>query len=480
MKYLHPKVILCIIAIGVKISILFYKNPQGGTTLSDPYLHYTLLPSFSEGAHVEQQHKEVTSEFSGINDLPPTEEVSDNELETLDELDQVIENPKSDKLYKQTSDNIFPPQSLSSNHCRQIINTFSQSEVLQQRPSAHLLLQGTENLDSDNCAQKVLTSDYNRPSQQDFPLKNVFSPHSPVSSPELNDLAEDIRTNSPTAFAAHRELVRHYPPSNIDTDNQDPNQPPSLQHTSVRSQQYPQYFDQNLERNQQPYQEPPQSPYYKEKDRYTIYTHPEVVSQSPDRRSERSGSYKSYSQPSHRPYYNRSGSDSDLDNRCHVSPERDNSPSQFDRGMMARDRHTNNHRSTGYNPRDQKARNYLRDNENDHYEANSKHGRRERSMSSDRTSYQRDGQGSGTNMTKKKDKKSKKSKKNKKEKKSKDYRSSNRKGGRGDDDGYDDMDGSPVSSDPEIETRDTGLNYRQGNRHRNRSGTLSIMGLCIF
>ena len=129
---------------------------------------------------------------------------------------------------------------------------------------------------------------------------------------------------------------------------------------------------------------------------------------------------------------------------------------------MARDRHPSHHRTSGYESREQKSRNYSRDNGNDYYEANSRY-RRERSMSNDRNSYDRDDQRGGS-MSRKKDKKSKKSKKSKKEKRPKDYR--RRKG----DDGYDDMDGSPVSSDPEIEGRDSGAYYKHGSRHTNKSG----------
>ena len=52
----------------------------------------------------KQQLKESTSEFSIISDLPPTEEVSDNELETIDDIEQDFKGPLAENLGKQTSE----------------------------------------------------------------------------------------------------------------------------------------------------------------------------------------------------------------------------------------------------------------------------------------------------------------------------------------------------------------------------------------
>ena len=421
-----------------------------------------------KGTLLKPQQKKAISEFSVISDLPPTEEVSDNELEALDELDQEFDNPKSDIFDQRTSDSSFPQQNFPSNLCKATNHKYDQSEFLHQGASINLFLQDIEHPEVANCAQNALTSEYSRPSKQEFSAKNVFSPHSPLSSPELKDIG-DVKINPLSTFTSHHNQVPSYPPLNIYNDNQEPHLSRSLSCTIDRTQTEPNYINQKIDRDQHSHQEQ-RSPHLFEKDRYTIYPHREGVNQSPpDRRLEGSDNYKSYTQPKQEPYYRHSGSDSDLDYRSRVSLERDNSPSQFDRGMMARDRHTNNHRSTGYDSRDPKSKNYVKNCENDQYEANSKQGRRERSISSDRTPYQRD----GSSMTKRKDKKSKKSKKNKKDRKSKDYRSGNRKGARGDDEEYDDVDGSPVSSDPELEGRDSKLNYQHASRNRNRSGKIS-------
>ena len=73
----------------------------------------------------KQQLKESTSEFSIISDLPPTEEVSDNELETLDEIEQDFKGPLTDDLGKQTSELQTLPQVVN----RPVHDTYSQSLV---------------------------------------------------------------------------------------------------------------------------------------------------------------------------------------------------------------------------------------------------------------------------------------------------------------------------------------------------------------
>jgi hypothetical protein len=410
-----------------------------------------------------KEEKKEAPEFSVVSDLPPTEEVSDNELETLDELEQDFGNLKSSQFDNQPSDNSFVSKHLSFNQFTPL-NTYSHSAELKQLPHSKLLIKGVDRLDTENCAQQSLVTEYCRPTQPGFPGTSAFSPHSPVSSPELNDL-EDIGSNSPTAFASQAARTPPYPHPNFDTCRQDSNKDHNIPYSFVRSQQYQPYFEQDIDRKQSPKLQT-QEHNLLEADRYTKYSHPEAVIQSPERRLERSGSYNQHSRQTNRPYYNRSGSDSDTDDRYRVSPRRENSPLKFDRGIMARDRHSNNHRSNNYDTRDQKARNYLRESENDHYEANSKHSRQERSMSSDKNSYLE----KVDNMHKKKDKKTKKSKKNKKDKKSKDYRSGSRKGIKGDE--YDDMDGSPVSSDLEMDGRDSRSSYQHGSTNRSRSGKI--------
>ena len=101
------------------------------------------------GANVSQKNKVATSEFSGVSDLPPTEEVSDNELETLDELDQDFENPKYDNFDKQPSDNSFLTQNLPFDQYKSL-NTYSQTEVLKQVLPSNVSLKDTDNLDSKN------------------------------------------------------------------------------------------------------------------------------------------------------------------------------------------------------------------------------------------------------------------------------------------------------------------------------------------
>ena len=396
--------------------------------------------------------------------MPPTEEVSDNELETLDELGRDFENTKSNNFDTQTlSDKSFNKKNLEFDQCMPL-NTYRQTEAPQQDQSSKILPEDKNNLDSDIYAQNELNAAYSRPSEKGFSGNKDFSPHSPVSSPELNDL-EDIGSNSPTTFSSQCDRVPPYLLSDFDTNRSNPNQSHNQQYNFDKLQQFPNYLDREPNRNQSLGLKV-QSPHYVEKERYINYSTLEAVNQSPDR-SVRSGSYKSYNQQAHNPYYNHSGSDSDIDNRYRLSPQRDN-PSQFDTNIMARDRHSNNHRSNAYDSRDQSSRNYLRDSENDHYEANSKHNRRERSMSSDRNSYP----DKHDSLPKKKDKKAKKSKKSKKEKKYKDSRSGNKKG-RSDE--YDNMDGSPVSSDPDIDGRNSSSSYRHGSRNRNRTGKVAFL-----
>ena len=159
-------------------------------------------------------------EYSVVSGLPPTEEVSDNELETLDELEDP-ENVKSGQFGNQPSDNSFPTKDLPFNQFTPP-NTYSHSEEHKQIPLSNVQSKGVEIIDTEHCAQKTLDTEYYRPSQPGIPGNRAFSPHSPVSSPDLNDL-QDIGPNTPTAFASQCARTPPYTHSNFDTSRQDSN-----------------------------------------------------------------------------------------------------------------------------------------------------------------------------------------------------------------------------------------------------------------
>ena len=70
------------------------------------------------------------SEFSNVNDLPPTEEVSDNELENLDDFDRDFETSKLNNIDKQPSDNSNSTQDIPLSQ-RQPLDTYCLTEKKQ-------------------------------------------------------------------------------------------------------------------------------------------------------------------------------------------------------------------------------------------------------------------------------------------------------------------------------------------------------------
>ena len=366
--------------------------------------------------------------FPNIVDLPPTEEVSDNELETIDNLNEEIIESNFGNV------SINPNSIAQIDQCNDK-NTFCHNK----EPSNSNQYNCVDASISDNSKNKLLETRPNRPSNFNTPKIDAFSPHSPLSSPDLNDL-EDIRSNSPAAFASETDSAPLYLNSNTE-QVQYPRQPPHRLIDRLENQRTTQY-------------KKPPSPNYIAADRYQNYSNIEETVHSPERFDQ----YNSHNQQRNRPFGN-PGCESDFNEQYKRSPHGENFISHIERDIMARDRHSSNHRSEHYDSRE-KSRNH-RDSENDYYDANSKHGRRERSISSDRNSYQ----DKNDVVHKRRDKKSKKSKKNKKDKKYRDYHRG--KGSRDQD--YNDMDGSPFSSDPDIEGRNSRTGYRHG-RNRSRTG----------
>ena len=395
------------------------------------------------------------SEFANVNDLPPTEEVSDNELENLDDFDRDCETSKLNNIDKQPSDNSNSTQDIHLSQ-RQPLDTYCPTEKKQILHISATDVSPAAYPDIVTSASTAPTTETCRPLRTEVSGNSAFSPHSPVSSTGLNDL-DDIGSNSPSAFDYNCDH------SSVEKNRFEPIENRSTAYNFQRSHQYPGFVEELGRKSADPNI---QNIYHSANDRYITCSNPFRANLSPDRETERSGSYKFCNNPIQKSNYIVSGSDSDLDKKYMVSCEKDNNSGHFDRDIMAKDRHSNNHRSNTFDAREPKTRNYLRDNENDHFEANSKHIRRERSVSSDRITYP----DKDSSMPKKRDKKSKKSKK-KKDKKYREYRSLNRKGGKGDD--YDEYDGSPVSSDPDVDGRDSRSSYRLDNSNRNRSGKSS-------
>ena len=392
------------------------------------------------------------SEFSNVNDLPPTEEVSDNELENLDDFDRDFETSKINNIDKQPSDNSNSTQDIPLSQ-RQPIDTYCSTEKKQIQHISATDVSPAAYPDIETSASTAPTTEICRPLRTEVSGNSALSPHSPVSSTGLNDL-DDIGSNSPSAFDYNCDY------SSVEKNRFEPVENRSTAYNFQKSRQYPGFVE---ELGRESADSNIQNIYHSGNDRYITCSNPFRANLSPDRETERSDSYKFYNNQIQKPNYIVSGSDSDLDKKYRVSCEKDNNSSHFDTDIMAKDRHSHNHRSNTFDAREQKTKNYLRDNENDHFEANSKHIRRERSVSSDRNTYL----DKDSNMPKKRDKKSKKSKK-KKDKKSREYRSLNRKGGKGDD--YDEFDGSPVSSDPDVDGRNSRSSYRLDNSNKNRSG----------
>jgi hypothetical protein len=84
-------------------------------------------PQVVRRSHVKEENK-CGIEYSVVSDLPPTEEVSDNELDKLDELEQDFGNLKSGQFENQPSDNSFPTKHLPFNQCTHL-NTYSHSAI---------------------------------------------------------------------------------------------------------------------------------------------------------------------------------------------------------------------------------------------------------------------------------------------------------------------------------------------------------------
>ena len=406
------------------------------------------LKTFALGANVTDDKRDNPLGFSSIGDLPPTEEVSDNELETIDDLNENIGKSNFENYPHGTSDNTVPTLDLPFDPCNHT-NTYSHQKFPKE-PLTSSINQGVQDSISEKCNQQLSDSEHSRPSYLGIKKGTPFSPHSPVSSPELNEL-EDIGSNSPAAFSSKTNCETLYAHSNIDRVQY----PNFVSHRlTERSDKQSKCYNQAANQEPLPYLKKT-SPVYLGKEIYNNYSNSDAVIPSPERRDQ----YTSHIQRQDKPYYNRFGSETEL-NEQYRSPNSEKISSHFEPDIMARDRHSNNHRSENYDSREQKSR-YHRDSENDHYEANSKYSRRQRSISSDRNSHQ----DKSDIMHKKRDRKSKKSKKSKKDKRYRDYRTGSKKSSRGEED-YNDMDGSPFSSDPDIEGRNSRSSHRHSNRNR--------------
>ena len=372
------------------------------------------------------ENKKENSVFANIVNLPPTEEVSDNELENIDDFNE--ENEKSNLENQSHDHNDIASSTLNSqfdhNNHR---NTFSHQKESTVSGLAH-----NSNISKIDNSNQLLDTEHNRPQFSKTQKVNAFSPHSPVSSPEINDL-EDIGSNSPSAFGYKSDSLQPYIASHFEQTHYS-------SHTSHR-------LIDGSENQQKLYDQESNQGSYQLQQRYQHYSNSETEIRSPERIN----------------LFNTQNHKRNRANEQYTrSPIGEDFVTHFETETMARDRHSNSHRSEHYESRE-KSRNH-KDSENDHYEANSKYSRRERSISSDRNSYQ----DKSDIMHKRRDKKSKKAKKNKKDKKYRDYRTS-KKGSKGDDD-YNDMDGSPFSSDPDIEGRNSRGSYRHTSRSRNRTG----------
>ena len=116
--------------------------------------------------------------ISNIVDLPPTEEVSDNELETIDDSNEEFAQSNYKNFSPDPNNSTNPSLNIPIDQYN-LSNTFSN----QKEPTASNLHEIVNNSISDSSTQ--LDKRQNRPSNFDTPKVSAFSPHSPVSSPDL-------------------------------------------------------------------------------------------------------------------------------------------------------------------------------------------------------------------------------------------------------------------------------------------------------